>query len=154
MDPLEDLDGELVDRAHVLEARVVDEHVDRGGQPAGGVGVGEVGDERLDATGIQPVVLEGGAHDVEGLPVEVEGTHVGAVLDETTDHGCADAAGGTGDEDEHGAHATKTGYVALCGQGTRLGTAGVVGGGARGLRCRGRSRSCAPSALSRSARSS
>ena len=109
VDPLEDLGGELVDRAHVLDARVVDEHVDGGGQPARGVGVGEVGDEWLDATGIQTVVLEGGAHDVEGLPVEVEGTHLGAVLDEATDHGCADAAGGTGDEDEHGAHATKRG---------------------------------------------
>ena len=124
------------------------------GSPRGGVGVGEVGDERLDATGIQAVVLEGGAHDVEGLPVEVEGTHVGAVLDETTDHGCADAAGGTGDEDEHGAHATKAGYVALCGPGTRLGAATCRRPWRPRAQMSRKVSIVAPSALSRSARSS
>ena len=114
-DEVEAVEREVLDRAHVLDARVVDEDVDLGRQAREVIQIGQVGCDRGDAGSLG----EGG----ESVGVPVDGVHRGARAREGSRDTCPDAAGCSGDEG--GAPGQVDGFVDR--QGTALGAVrGVV----------------------------
>ncbi len=89
-DVVEALDREVLDRADVLDAGVVDEDVDVRGQAREPVEVGEVGDHRLDP--------RGGVEPAQRVGVAVHGVDEGAGGGERLGHRGPDAARGAGDQ--------------------------------------------------------
>ena len=98
------LDREFLDRRDVLDAGIVDEHVDRAERLLGGLDhVGDLGRlghvggriDRLDAE----ILLDAGALLLDrGLVAEAVDHHVGAVLGEGAGDAEADAGGRAGDD--------------------------------------------------------